>query len=155
MATRKPSIDQQLVRDLANLLNETELSEIEVEQNDLRIRVSRSPVVQVAAPAPAAQAPVPIPFGDPEAGSSEGNQADGHPGVVKAPMVGTVFLSPSPGAKQFVSVGDQVIEGQSLVIIEAMKTMNQIAAPHSGRVTKILVEDNQPVEYGEALMIIE
>ncbi|MGB7286941.1 MAG: acetyl-CoA carboxylase biotin carboxyl carrier protein [Salaquimonas sp.] len=147
--SKKPSIDQELIRELAALLKETELSEIEVEQDDLRIRIARNigrAVEVAAAPAPVAAAPV-VPIAAIEVGD--------HPGTLKSPMVGTAYFSPAPGAAPFINVGDNVKEGQTVIIIEAMKTMNQIAAPRSGKITAILVEDAQPVEFGEPLLIIE
>ncbi len=154
MADKKTGIDQSLIRDLANILNETDLTEIEVEQDDLRIRVSRAgtphyvqapvaPPVAAAAAAPAAAPAI--------AAAPARNPAN----VVAAPMVGTCYMSPAPGSRPFVEVGATVKEGQTLLIIEAMKTMNQIPAPRSGKVTEILVEDGRPVEYGEALVVIE
>lgn len=154
MSTKKPSIDQQLIRDLASILNETELSEIEIEQDDLRIRVSRQVnVVHAAIPQPMA--------GQPSATQSTPERAPEAPApeksanAVPAPMVGTAYLSPSPGAKPYIEVGQRVNEGQTILIIEAMKTMNQIPAPRSGIVTAILIEDSQPVEFGEPLVVIE
>ena len=154
MADKKPGIDQTLIRDLANILNDTDLTEIEVEQEDLRIRVSRAGTPQyVSAPVPA-MAPV-------QAGSAAVAQATAaesaraSKNAVTAPMVGTAYLSPAPGSRPFVEAGAAVKEGQTILIIEAMKTMNQIPAPRSGRVVEILVEDGAPVEYGEALIIIE
>ncbi|HTO29890.1 MAG TPA: acetyl-CoA carboxylase biotin carboxyl carrier protein [Pararhizobium sp.] len=156
MADKKPAIDQSLIRDLANILNETDLTEIEVEQDDLRIRVSRAGTPQyVSAPVPAA-APVqfasatgaPVAVAVAEAGKASKN-------AVTSPMVGTAYLSPAPGSRAFVEVGATVKEGQTILIIEAMKTMNQIPAPRSGKVTEILVQDGAPVEYGEALVVIE
>lgn len=151
--SKKPAIDQDMIRELAALLKETELSEIEIEQDDLRIRIARGGgrVVEVAAPV--AAAPVPAAAAAPRPGTPE--EAEDHPGAVPSPMVGTAYLSPAPGAKPFVQVGDTVAKGQTVLIVEAMKTMNQIAAPHGGKVTAILVEDAQPVEFGEPLMIIE
>ncbi|MFK5595734.1 acetyl-CoA carboxylase biotin carboxyl carrier protein [Methylobacterium sp. HMF5984] len=150
-------IDADLVRELANLVTETGLSEIEVEKGDLRIRVVRrlEPVsVQVAAPAamaaPAALAPVPSP--GPGAAPERGKT---HPGAVPSPMVGTAYLRPSPEAKAFVEVGSRVEVGDKLLLIEAMKTFNEIVAPRAGTVAAIFVEDGQPVEYGEALIVIE
>ncbi len=151
MATKKTTIDQNLIRDLAGILNETDLTEIEVEQDDLRIRVSRggsAPAVQVAAPAPAA-APIAAPV------AADDKAASKPAGNVPSPMVGTAYHSPAPGADPFVKIGDKVKQGQTVVIIEAMKTMNQIAAPVSGTVAAILVEDGQPVEFGEQLLLIE
>lgn len=146
-------IDAELVRELANLVTETGLSEIEVEKGDLRIRVVRrlEPVtVQVAAgptpPAPAAVA-VPSPLAAPE-------PARLHAGSVPSPMVGTAYLRPSPEAKAFVEVGSRVEAGEKVLLIEAMKTFNEIVAPHAGTVSAIFVEDGQPVEFGEALLVI-
>ena len=148
----KKGVDQDLIRELAALLKETDLSEIEIETEELKLRVARQtqqitvPVAAApAAPAPAASA------GAPAAKSSEG----GIPaGAVTSPMVGTTYLAPEPGAAAFVQVGTKVSEGQTLLIIEAMKTMNHIPAPRSGTVTEILVEDGQPVEFGEPLLVI-
>lgn len=153
MAGKKGSIDQDLIRDLAALLKETDLTEIEVEQDDLRIRVARTAgPVHVAAhvPAPAVAAPAAEPA--PAVATADPGK---HPGMVPSPMVGTAYFSPAPGAKPFVAIGDMVKAGQTILIVEAMKTMNQIAAPRAGKVSAILVEDGQPVEYGEPLMVIE
>lgn len=151
MAAKKPTIDQGLIRDLANLLTETDLSEIEVEQDDFRVRLSRTITaapVQVHAPvAHAAPSAAPSVAPDDTSAPAAGN--------VPSPMVGTVYLSPAPGADAFVKVGDSIKEGETVIIVEAMKTMNQIAAPRSGKVTAILVEDGQPVEFGEQLLMIE
>lgn len=156
MADKKSGIDQALIRDLANILNDTDLSEIEVEQDDIRIRVSRAApqmmampqmaYQQFAAPAPVAAAAAPVVSAEPVR-----NLAN----ALTAPMVGTVYLAPAPGARPFVEVGSIVKEGQTLLIIEAMKTMNQIPAPRSGKVVEIIVEDGRPVEYGEPLIVIE
>jgi len=147
----KLAVDQDLIRDLARLLEETGLSDIEVEQDGMRIRVGRGGGRGVnapsAMPAPPASAPAPI-------AAAPADPAK-HPGAVASPMVGTAYMAPSPGAKPFVDVGSTVKAGETLLIIEAMKTMNQIPAPRSGTVTQILVEDGQPVEFGEALLIIE
>jgi acetyl-CoA carboxylase biotin carboxyl carrier protein len=152
MADKKPGIDEALIRNLANILNETDLTEIEVENDDLRIRVSRNGTTQyIQAPmmaAPAAAAPSAAPAA---AAAPARNPAN----VVSAPMVGTIYMASAPGARAFVEVGTTVKEGQTVLIIEAMKTMNQIPAPRSGTVTEILVEDGRPVEYGEALIVIE
>ncbi|MCB1386332.1 MAG: acetyl-CoA carboxylase biotin carboxyl carrier protein [Nitratireductor sp.] len=153
--SKKTTIDQEMIRELAELLKETELSEIEIEQDDLRIRIARHSArsYEVAAPmvaAPAVAAALATPVAAPEPVSDAK-----HPGAVTAPMVGTVYLSPAPGADPFVKVGDAVKAGQTVMIVEAMKTMNQIAAPKAGTVARILVEDSQPVEYGEPLLIIE
>lgn len=158
MSEKKNGIDKGLIRDLANILNDTDLTEIEVEQDDLRIRVSRNvqaPQYIQAAPAmqqfaaPAAAAPVAA------APAAAAPAVADRTNAVTAPMVGTVYLSPAPGARAFVEVGATVKEGQTVLIIEAMKTMNQIPAPRAGKVTEILVEDGRPVEYGEALVVIE
>lgn len=156
MATRKPSIDQDLIRDLANILNETDLTEIEIEQDDLRVRVSRAgtpqtihaPIAQ--APAPQATAPAPV-----AAAPAEAAPAAPSVNAVTAPMVGTVYLAPAPDAKPFVEVGQTVKEGQTILIIEAMKTMNQIPSPRSGKVTSVLVGDGHPVEFAEPMIVIE
>ncbi|AVA21173.1 acetyl-CoA carboxylase biotin carboxyl carrier protein [Rhizobium sp. LEGMi198b] len=156
MADKKLGIDQALIRDLANILNETDLTEIEVEQEDLRIRVSRAGTTQyvqapIAAPAYAAAAPAAAPV----AAAAPAGKSRNPDNVVSAPMVGTVYMAPAPGAAAFIEVGASVKEGQTLLIIEAMKTMNQIPAPKSGIVTEILIQDGRPVEYGEALVVIE
>ncbi|TCL70494.1 acetyl-CoA carboxylase biotin carboxyl carrier protein [Rhizobium sp. BK251] len=156
MADKKNGIDQALIRDLANILNDTDLTEIEVEQDDLRIRVSRAGNTQyVQAPfaAPAFAAPAPMAAAPAAAAPAAAGRNPAN--VVNAPMVGTVYMAPAPGARAFIEVGTAVKEGQTLLIIEAMKTMNQIPAPRSGTVTEILVEDGRPVEYGEALVVIE
>jgi acetyl-CoA carboxylase biotin carboxyl carrier protein len=155
------SIDPRLVRKLADILSDTGLTEIEVEQGGLKIRVARqltaapaaavnyvaqAPVAHAAPAAPAAAAPAPA---APVADETQRGEA------VKSPMVGTIYLKPSPDAAPFVKVGDTVSVGQTLVIVEAMKTMNPIAATKAGTVLKILVEDAQPVEYGEPLVIVE
>jgi acetyl-CoA carboxylase biotin carboxyl carrier protein len=139
--------DEDTIRGLAKLLDETGLTEIEIERGGERIRIGRTArAVSVAAPAlPAVSAAVAAPAADPAK----------HPGAVPSPMVGTAYLAPSPGAKPFVDIGQTVKAGDTLLIVEAMKTMNQIPAPRGGTVTQILVEDGQPVEFGEPLMIIE
>jgi acetyl-CoA carboxylase biotin carboxyl carrier protein len=144
----KPGIDAAAVRELAGLLKETGLTEIEIEHNGARIRVSRgsgaaAAAPAAAAPAPAAAAPTPAPV-------SSGPAA----GAVPSPMVGTVYLSPEPGKPAFVSVGKTVKEGDTLFIIEAMKTMNAIAAPRGGTVKEISVTDGTPVEFGQTLCVI-
>ncbi len=155
MADKKTGIDQTLIRDLANILRDTDLSEIEVEQDDLRIRVSRNTtIVQAAAPvyapAPVAAAAAPVAAAPAAVPAAKDNS-----NAVTSPMVGTAYLAPAPGARPFVEVGAQVKEGQTLLIVEAMKTMNQIPAPRSGKVTAILIENAQPVEFGEPLVVIE
>jgi acetyl-CoA carboxylase biotin carboxyl carrier protein len=144
-------LEGKLIRDLAAILEETGLSEIEIEKAGLRVRVARTLHV-VAAAAPAAAA-APVAAG-PRAGGGKADLSS-HPGLVTSPMVGTAYAAPSPGATPFVKVGDMVSEGQTLLIIEAMKTMNQIPAPRAGRVTQIIISDGQPVEFGEPLMVIE
>ena len=154
MTTKKTGIDQQLIRDLAGILNDTNLTEIEVELDDFKVRVSRqAPAVHaVAAPAPAYAAPLPA---VPGAAAPAAAPVEASKNAVPSPMVGTAYLAASPDAKPFVEVGQTVKEGQTLLIIEAMKTMNQIPSPRSGTVTSILVEDAQPVEYGMPLVVIE
>ena len=152
MSTKKTDVDQQLIRDLAGILNDTNLSEIEVELGDLKVRVARHAApVQAYAPALPAAAPVVV-AAAPVAAASP---ADLSKNAVTSPMVGTAYLSPSPDAKPFVELGQTVREGQTLIIIEAMKTMNQIPSPRAGTVTAILIEDAQPVEYGMPLVVIE
>ena len=154
------SIDPDLVRQIARLISETDLTEIEVEKGDLRIRVARqvtvAPVMQTIA-APAA-APVAAPVAAaPAAPAVADKPADlgAHPGAVRSPMVGTAYRRPSPGATAFIEIGTQVKQGEKLLLVEAMKTFNEIVAPRAGTVTHILVEDGQPVEYGEPLVVIE
>jgi len=147
----KSAVDKDLIRELSALLEETGLSEIEIEVSGLRVRVARGGVA-AAAPAPVAVAPMVAPAGITSTAAPDPAK---HPGVVASPMVGTAYLAPEPGGKPYVDIGDTVREGQTLLIIEAMKTMNQIPSTRSGKVTQIMVEDGQPVEYGEPLMIIE
>jgi len=150
MTDKKSIVDRKLIRDLAELLTETGLTEIEIERDDTRVRVARN--------APPAAPPVPAPPTTPPATDKRDEapaEAATHPGTVHSPIVGTVYRSPEPGAPPFVKVGDRVAEGDTLLIVEAMKTMNQIPAPRPGRVTQILVEDGQPVEYDEPLMVVE
>jgi acetyl-CoA carboxylase biotin carboxyl carrier protein len=145
-------VDTDMVRQLAELLHQNDLSEIEVEDGDRKIVVKRQ---LAAAPAPAAAAPAPAaPAAAPAPAAPEVSPAN-HPGVVKSPMVGTVFLAGEAGAKPFVSPGDKVSEGDTLLIVEAMKVMNTIAAPRGGTVRQVLVQDAQPVEYDQPLMIVE
>lgn len=148
--------EQQMIRELAALLVETGLSEIEIEKSGLKIRVARNLTVTAYAPPQPAAAAVPS---APPAGAAPAAEAPtdyaNHPGCVKSPMVGTAYRAPEPGAAPFVEVGSRVSQGQTLMIIEAMKTMNHIPAPRAGTVTHILVENGQPVEYGEPLVIIE
>jgi len=154
MATKSP-IDPELVREMAQLINETDLTEIEVQKGDLRIRVARTITATVMAPiaaAPQAVAPVAIAAA---AASAEPKSAASHPGAVTSPMVGTAYRRPSPDAMPFVEIGQEVKVGERVLLVEAMKTFNDIVAPRAGKVTAILVEDGQPVEYGEPLLVIE
>ena len=149
----KLSIDSDVIRELASLLDETNLSEIEWEEADKRVRVSRGGT-QVVAAAPAASAPA-AQSAAPAPAPTTSEDASSNPGAVKSPMVGTVYLSPEPGAAPFAKEGDRVAQGQTLLIVEAMKTMNPIAAPRAGVVSKVLVDDATPVEFGQPLMIVE
>jgi acetyl-CoA carboxylase biotin carboxyl carrier protein len=154
MATKSP-IDPELVRELAQLLNETDLTEIEVEKGDLRVRVARTltATVQVpAAAAPLAAAPAAAVVA---VAASDAKAAAAHPGAVPSPMVGTAYRRPSPDAKPFVEIGSVVKAGERVLLVEAMKTFNDIVAPRAGTVVAIMVEDGQPVEYGEPLLVIE
>ncbi len=153
----KDKFDKDMIRDLAELLHETDLNEIELESDGFRIRVSRGLAgMAVAAPAPvAAPAAAAAPAVQQPVEEGDGDDYARHPGVVRSPMVGTAYRAPAPGAQPFVEVGDTVKEGQTLLIVEAMKTMNQIPSPRSGVVKAILVEDGQPVEFDEPLMVIE
>lgn len=157
----KEASDTKLVRELAKILNDTDLTEIEMKKGGLKIRVSKGggQIVQTvaapsapaatAAPAPAASQPVAAP-----AALTEKEDAGAHPGAVKSPMVGTAYTRPSPDADAFVKVGDSVKEGDTVMLVEAMKTFNPITAPKSGKVEEIFVQDAQPVEFGEVLFII-
>ena len=148
----KTPIDSELVRTLAALLDETNLTEIEYGVGDVKIRIARmpAPVTVHHGSAPAyASAPVAQP------GQTAVHDDADHPGAVTSPMVGVAYLSPEPGAARFINPGDMVAEGQTVMLIEAMKTFNPIRAPRGGKVTRILVTDGQPVEFGEPLMIIE
>jgi acetyl-CoA carboxylase biotin carboxyl carrier protein len=153
MSIKKTGVDQQLIRDLAGILNDTNLTEIEVELGDLKVRVSRqAPAVHaVAAPQPS-YAPA---AAQPAAAAAPAAAVDVSKNAVPSPMVGTAYLAPSPDAKPFIEIGQKVKEGQTLLIIEAMKTMNQIPSPRAGTVTAILFEDATPVEYGMPLVVIE
>lgn len=148
-------IDKSLIRELAELLHEAELSEIEIEQHGVRLRVARQLSNNVAyGPAPIAGAAAAS--NTPAAtGAVEETDLAKHPGAVLSPMVGTVYVAAEPGAPPFVKVGDSVKEGQTVLIVEAMKTMNHILAPRAGRIVRILAQNGQAVEYGEPLMIIE
>ena len=144
----KLSIDPDVIRELASLLDETNLTEIEWEEADRRIRVSRGGGAHiVAAPTVAAVPGTPV--------AAVADDPSKHAAAVKSPMVGTAYLSPEPGAAPFAKEGDTVSAGQTLLIVEAMKTMNPITAPRAGVVTKIFIEDAMPVEFGEPLMIVE
>ncbi|MBR0796801.1 acetyl-CoA carboxylase biotin carboxyl carrier protein [Bradyrhizobium jicamae] len=148
------SDDSALIRELALLLAETNLTEIEIERAGLRVRVARNISIAASVPAGPIQTAVVAPVAAAPAATPATDLAK-HPGVVPSPMVGTAYWSPEPGAKPFIEVGAKVSAGQTLLIIEAMKTMNQIPSPRAGTVTQILVEDGQPVEFGEPLVIIE
>ena len=152
----KFDIDTEFVRKLAQLLQETGLGEIELADGDKRIRVAR-PAVTVAAAPVAAPVAVAAPAAAAGPGVAAGANGDlgKHPGAVKSPMVGTAYLAPEPGKPNFVVVGDKVTAGQTLLIIEAMKTFNPIKAPKAGTVTQILIDNARPVEFGEPLMIVE
>ena len=157
--------DSQVIKDLAELLNATGLTEIEIESGGIRIKVARSGSQATTAFVPAPP-PVETPVAEPaEAPATTGAAAPSesapaedpatHPGAVKSPMVGTAYLSPEPGAAAFIKVGDTVSEGQTLLIVEAMKTMNPITAPRAGKITQIIVQNEQPVEFDQPLVIIE
>jgi len=154
-----PPSDAELVRELAAIMSESGLTEIEMERGGLKVKLSRGAVMQVAAPValqsyapPPAALPAPTPPSETAPPPADGR---GHPGAVTSPMVGTAYLSPEPGAAAFIKIGDSVTEGQTLMVVEAMKTFNPIPAPRAGKVKQILVSDAQPVEFGEALVILE
>jgi acetyl-CoA carboxylase biotin carboxyl carrier protein len=153
---KTPAIDHDVIRDLAKLLDETGLTEIEFERDGVSVRVARhlsAPNLSGTSPRlRSAEAPGSVTSAAPTPAAIDPTQ---HPGVVVSPMVGTVYLGPAPAARPFVEIGGQVKTGEPLLIIEAMKTMNQIPAPRSGTVIQVLVADGQPVEYGQPLMIIE
>ncbi|WP_424943928.1 acetyl-CoA carboxylase biotin carboxyl carrier protein [Aliiroseovarius crassostreae] len=165
MSKKTHETDVAFIEALAKLLQENDLTELEVmrdfgENDSLNVRVSRAKeVVAQMAPVAAAPAAAPAPVAAAAAPATEAPAASddpaSHPGAVPSPMVGTAYLQPEPGAPSFVSVGDTVSEGQTVLIVEAMKTMNQIPAPRAGKVKRILVEDGAPVEFGAPLMIIE
>ena len=151
------AIDESAIRELTALLDELGLTEIEIEQNGQRLRVARQPAAALAVARPAGAAldtPATVAIAGPSmvAGIVD---AAAHPGLVPSPMVGTAYRAPEPGAKPFVDIGSAVALGDTLLIVEAMKTLNQIPSPRAGTVTQILFEDGQPVEYGEPLMIVE
>ena len=153
-----PALDEALIRRLAALLEETGLDEIEIGEGPRRVRVARHPSV-VAAPAPAVAAPPVAEGAAPTAGEAPPDTEPGldanHPGAVASPMVGTLYLAPSPGEKPFVTVGGSVARGETMFIIEAMKTMNPVRAPRGGTVTRVLASNGSPVEYGQLLALIE
>ncbi|MGE0063983.1 MAG: acetyl-CoA carboxylase biotin carboxyl carrier protein [Xanthobacteraceae bacterium] len=142
------TVDHDLIKELTKLLDETGLTEIEIEQDDHRVRVARQSGVVAAAPLAAP----PVPQAAPAPATTDPVK---HPGLVVSPMVGTAYASSEPGARPFIEVGSKVKAGDTLLIVEAMKTMNQIPAPRSGTVVQVLFEDGQPVEFGEPLVIIE
>ena len=150
----KFEMDTEFVRKLAQILHETHLGEIELAEGDKRIRVARPAITVSAGPVAAAPLAAGSAAGAP-APAAAANDLGKHPGVVKSPMVGTAYLAPEPGKPSFVAVGDKVTAGQTLLIIEAMKTFNPIKAPKAGTVSQILVDNAQPVEFGEPLMIVE
>lgn len=152
MSDPKMQVDTALVRELAELLDTTGLTEIEVEDGGRRIKVARKMTVAAAAPAPAAPAPAAAAAAPAAPAAVEPRS---HPGAVKSPIVGTAYLTPEPGAAPFVSEGATVSAGDTLLIIEAMKVMNPIVAPRAGRVTRVLVAHEAPVEFDEPLVIIE
>jgi acetyl-CoA carboxylase biotin carboxyl carrier protein len=152
MADKRPGIDKRLIRDLADILNQSNLTEIEVDHEDIRIRLSRA-----VASAPL-QAYAPMAVAAPQVAAAAAPAvlaAPSNANAQKSPMVGTAYRAPAPGAATFCEVGDSVKEGQTILIIEAMKTMNQIAAAKAGRVSAILVESGDPVEFGQPLIVIE
>ncbi len=149
----KVSAEGALIRELAELLNETGLSEIEMEREGLRLRVARQ--ITMAAMAPAAMSIASAPVASVSAAVVKPADVANHPGTVKSPMVGTAYRAAEPGAAAFVEVGTRVAQGQTLLIIEAMKTMNHIPAPRAGTVTQVFIDNGQPVEFGEPLVVIE
>ncbi|TMJ24588.1 MAG: acetyl-CoA carboxylase biotin carboxyl carrier protein [Alphaproteobacteria bacterium] len=151
-AKQPAPVDHDLIRDLARLLEETGLTEIEFERAGQRVRVVRQGHMSAA---PGHAVPVPAIATELRGGDAGPMDPAKHPGVVTSPMVGTAYLAPEPGARPFVEVGSRVAVGDTLLIVEAMKTMNQIPTPRAGTVIQILIEDGQPVEFGEPLMIIE
>ena len=153
MKEKKNKQEGDLIRELANLLTEPGLTEIEIEREDFRVRVVRGG----ANPASAPVAAVPVAPAQPSSTEQPAAQAGAevHPGTLVSPMVGTVYHAPEPGAEPFVEVGSKVVQGQTVMIVEAMKTMNNIPAPRTGTITAILVDDGQPVEFGEPLLVIE
>ena len=165
MATKASQVDQDLIRAIAELLNKENLAEIEIEQEDFRVRVTRSYANEAPTYAAPQYAPQPVQYAAPQSLTPAGSVAPAapaavedlasNPGTLTSPMVGTAYRSPEPGKAAFVEVGTKVSEGQTLLIIEAMKTMNPIPAPRAGTVLEILVGDAQPVEFGAPLVILE
>ncbi|WP_332065523.1 acetyl-CoA carboxylase biotin carboxyl carrier protein [Bartonella sp. CB189] len=156
-ATKQTTINTKIIRDLAEILNDTNLTNIELEQGGMRICVSRQNT-SITSPEQTIYTPIstpPVTTPSPTPTMETPTQEDKSKNAVTSPMVGTAYLAPSPGAQLFVEVGQNVSEGQTLLIIEAMKTMNQIPSPRSGKVTAVLVKDGQPVEFGEPLIIVE
>jgi len=153
MSDKKFPIDSEAIRTLAGLLDETGLTEIELEDGDRKLRVSRGGTIMAAAPAVAHGTPA-VMAADAAAEARAEGDVD-HPGAVKSPMVGTVYTAPEPGVAAYVKVGDTVSEGDTLVIIEAMKVMNPIRAPRGGRVVRLLIENGSPVEYGQVLLVLD
>jgi acetyl-CoA carboxylase biotin carboxyl carrier protein len=151
----KFEMDTDFVRKLAQILHETNLGEIELADGERRIRVARPTVTVAAAPVLAAPAATSAAAASASAGTAQASDLGTHAGAVKSPMVGTAYLAPEPGKPAFVTVGDKVTAGQTLLIIEAMKTFNPIKAPKAGTVTQVLIDNGQPVEFGEPLMIVE
>jgi acetyl-CoA carboxylase biotin carboxyl carrier protein len=150
----KFEMDTEFIRKLAKLLEETNLGEIEMADGDRRIKVAR-PAVAAPAAVPMAVAAVPVAAASPGSAAPAASDMSKHPGAVKSPMVGTAYLSPEPGKPVFVNIGDKVTAGQTLLIIEAMKTFNPIKAPKAGTLAQVLIDNAQPVEFGQALMIVE
>jgi acetyl-CoA carboxylase biotin carboxyl carrier protein len=151
----KSSVDHELIRELAKLLDETGLSEIEIDRDGLRVRVARGGLVSATAAVAAAPPAEAASLINPPPSKPSAHDPIAHPGCLRSPMVGTAYLAPEPGAANFVEVGTRVTQGQTILIIEAMKTMNHIPAQKAGTVTRILVGNRQPVEFGEPLAIIE
>lgn len=151
----RPTIDDELVRQLAKLLDETGLTEIEYGEGKWHLRVSKSMTAAASVVPAAAAAAAVVAAAAPVAAAATADDAARHPGAVTSPMVGTVYVAPEPTAAPFVKVGDTVSEGQTLMLIEAMKTMNPIKAPRAGRVSQIFITNAAPVEYGEVLLILE
>jgi acetyl-CoA carboxylase biotin carboxyl carrier protein len=154
--TADSAIDTSVVRDLADLLAGTDLTEIEIEKGDLRIRVARMGTAPIYAPPPVSVSVATPPATIVNAAPAvEAISPEDHPGAVTSPMVGTAYRRPNPESKAFVEIGSTVAVGDRVMLVEAMKTFNEIVAPHAGTVTAIFVEDGQPVEYGQALLVVE